>query len=387
MSKFYMLVGMFFLLGTIVELPAVAESYWLKSYPVTVISWLSSLIDLPWSFTIVYGMMADLSTWKYSIIGCLALIVGIIWQFISEWCMTFGKRDLIVGLLFCCEFLPVIGLVFATALMVQTTQNVREDTPKICSRVFNLGRAIGAVLGGRLLGKDLDFVHVYQFQALLTLCFANYNIVCALNNPVEKITLTVATGNEVAYDLSEIKIYLFLLGCMPTSTIGVNYYMMGQLPTVFTTLAMGIIFFIYYIGVIAGTFLCFDTTWKLFLGSSILNMLSQLPILAMTTVQNGEFLFCIAAFSSFLTALNESMLSVSFSTKISKSIPLGNEGYRYNCITAIPGFGKIFGIILSNSLLLYYGINHDKFDNLMALQTIVVCCTVIPMAFALHIIK
>lgn len=410
-----LILVVFFYIGVILEFSDLAEQKWLQVFPIAYTEIVYGVIHLAWGpARMGFGWISDKmvqhypDTWSLSHQMTFAVCFPIISWFLITGVLEDTDREWIVFLLCVAELGPVILLTVIEIAMVEYIRTEQEAISHSCRRNQLLGKAIGGYAGALLLHwTDTNTVFIIE---LLLLCggfiFFASNVIYVTQSPSSSeptntrttTTTTTVTGdrgssgdivtppppNNADVDIEgdvqvetpiggdeavgPVRLVLFMLmySSIPFARNALFYYSIGPMNMDFAS--MGALKVCHIATTIGTTFMYSfatqQTSYRLVAmlgGWFVLVAMALRVILSMLIYIPDTFQFAAYALSVFCMSFGDGIIWTHYVTKCANmSIPK----HRYTWLMALPTMGKTIRIALDSSIMLYYGVDHDHFNNI-----------------------
>ena len=408
-----LILVVFFYIGVILEFSDLAEQKWLQVFPIAYTEIVYGVIHLAWGpARMAFGWISDKmtqhypETWSLSHQMTFAMCFPIISWLLITAVLEDTDREWIVFLLCVAEFGPVILLTVIEIAMVGYIHAEQEAISHSCRRNQLLGKAIGGYAGALILHwTDTNTVFILE---LLLLCggfiFFASNVIYVIQSPPTPEPDTRGSGGsggsggdvaapppivdadvegdlrlETPTDRDEwigpLRLVLFMLmySSVPFARNALFYYSIGPMNMDFASIGA---LKVCHIGTTIGTtfmysFVSQRTGFRsvaMLGGWFVLVAMGLRVILSMLIYIPNAFQFAAYALSVFCMSLGDGIIWTHYVTKCA-DLPIPK--HRYTWLMALPTMGKTIRIALDSSIMLYYGVDHDHFNNIHL--TMLVC--------------
>lgn len=379
-----LLLPLFFLfIGFLAEFTSLGEWYLLRdlNYSIIDIQKIGFCTNAAWATRFIYGYIIDRTKQTNQLIvsTILFMIISMFWVYLIHIQDSVG---LIIVLCFI-ELAPSLGMTLGDAIMVKNSKTLL-DLPIYCQRAKIIGKSIGSLLGGVLLGESLRYSLVFTVQGLVCI-LAGFTMMYMIgwedpNDEGDQKTTSSSNppqegGNSETTKLDMIIFgaFLFFVSALPTAESSVFFYISNS----FTPTQIGVGNYVGYICSFLGSFLV-AKQGKLHVIMIAYSMANTIALLGTYSIirdpTNIILLLEVYGFRSLI----ESSLSTTFMYHLSKYITKGSEGFTTSLYITIPTIGIPFTFYSSIKLTEYFHIDHDNFQGLLAFQEYVIFLSLTP---------
>lgn len=416
------ILTVFFYIGVILEFSDLAEQKWLKIFPIFYTEIIYGLIHLAWGpVRMVFGWISDKmtqnypETWSRSHQMSFALCFPIVAWFLITCVLSDADREWIVALLCAAEFGPVILLTVIEMVMVEYIHTEKEAISHSCRRYQLLGKAFGGYAGALVLHWT-DVNTVFAIELLLYcggLLFFLSNVIYVIlptddggaresraERPLPEDPRDVEGEGEVeceitpkdgTADASPIRLVLFMLiySSVPYARNAFFYYTMG--PMNVDMASLGALKVCHVATTIGTTFMYAfvpkQTSFRsvALIGGWIILVASGLRAILSMLIYIPDSLQLAAYFLSvFCMSFGDGIIWTHYVTKCA-DMPLLK--HQYTWLMTLPSFGKMARIALDSSIMLFYEVDHDHFNNVHLVMFVCTITSLTSLAYTLCFIR
>jgi hypothetical protein len=374
-----------FSLGIILDFTEIAESDWLQIYDINKIQLIANVMNITWRIlSVLSALLSDylikkhFNHHKQILYSCL--FSSFLWFIISAYA---SSKVIHPDLILICIILSEIGVGFIHVVLDGSRAKIyNKEHVNIfmtSERVKIIGSLVSFSLSGFIFSYfGRDSVFLFQSFHLSMICYVV--LLYSSNRGGEEVVVDKEEEeeqerNEESWILwakfkniwnrtPRICYFMFLYNCLPDNSTTMYYYYYNGLHI--TPWQISIMYSIVTVVNFMNTFFSFELKRYHYIILTTLNTLTLYLTFVLVTRQHVNYMgdFNVIIVITFLSTLSNGLIWLSALNIFTQLTSENNEAFDYSILLIFASSGKCIKTIIEYLLVLYYSIDHNKYDSI-----------------------